>query len=35
LDVLQHGREGAHPGLSGDLRPIVQDAKQLADWIQR
>ena len=35
VDALQRCREGAHHGLSGDLRPVVQDAKQLADWIQR
>lgn len=35
VDTLQRCREGAHHGLSGDLRTVVQEAKQLADWIQR
>ena len=35
VDALQRCREGAHHGLSGDLRPVVQEAKQLADWIQQ
>ncbi|MFC4950721.1 hypothetical protein [Pseudonocardia sp. GCM10023141] len=35
VDALQRCKEGAHHGLSGDLRPVVREAEQLADWIQQ
>lgn len=35
VEALQRCRQGAHHGLSGDLRPFVNDVKRLTDWIQQ
>ncbi|MDN5929904.1 MAG: AAA family ATPase [Pseudonocardia sp.] len=34
VGALQNCKQGAHHGLTGDLRPFVRDAEQLADWLQ-
>ena len=32
--ALQNCKQGAHHGLTGDLRPFVRDAERLAEWLQ-
>jgi hypothetical protein len=34
VDALQKCKQGAHHGLTGDLRPFVRDVEKLAGWLQ-
>jgi len=34
-DALSKCSKGAHFGLAGDLRPVVRDAQNLAEWLLR
>lgn len=35
IDALQNCKQGAHHGLTGDLRPFVREAEKLAEWLQK
>lgn len=35
VDALQKCKQGAHHGLTGDLRPFVRDVERLAEWLQK
>lgn len=35
VEALQNCKQGAHHGLTGDLRPFVRDAEKLAEWLQK
>lgn len=35
VDALQKCKQGAHHGLTGNLRPFIQDVEKLTDWLQQ
>jgi hypothetical protein len=35
IDAFQRCKQGAHHGLTGDLRPFIRDVERLAEWLQR